>query len=547
MKYYLISIGGTGAKCLEAFVHMNAAGMMKNQGEIKIIYVDPDASNGNLSRTKNTVAAYVNAFRGMSQESDFFKNPISPEDTTWNPVPTSSNTNLKTIFDRSNMDVKAKNLDSLFDVLFTEEEQNTILTEGFRAHPAIGAAVIGANMNLDEEGSVWQKMVSDIGEQEARIFFFGSVFGGTGAAGFPNIAKIIRKYFNDKANNNNPDSKVTKKDERVKMAGCLMLPYFTFPKATEADMTDPNDPTKKIIVPDSGKFLASTYAALNYYDTSNLVGDAFDAVYLLGDRQLVSIDKYKAGRADQKNNAHFLEVMAALSAFDFFNKDSKDDYFSEPKCYMLALLGDELSWKDFPPVYPGCNMEIKLKTFIRMAYMYRSMVFPKLKECYEDTTEEKYSDNVWIGDFLHEMRPLRGKFAGVRGMFGSKEKDQAYITDENYKILVAFEEYCIKFLSWLKDFTYSEVPGSLRGDRMINSLIYAYDDEKSYDDNFNDPDGCKVVAPNEIFIDKMNTTFDEGENNFLQQLINSDPENIKGVRPMIGVVYEKCADGKEVK
>ena len=54
MKYYWISIGGTGAKCLEAFVHMNAAGLMKNRGEIKIIYVDPDASNGNLAKTKNT-------------------------------------------------------------------------------------------------------------------------------------------------------------------------------------------------------------------------------------------------------------------------------------------------------------------------------------------------------------------------------------------------------------------------------------------------------------------------------------------------------------
>ena len=74
MKYYLISIGGTGAKCLEAFVHMNAAGLMKNRGEIKIIYVDPDASNGNLAKAKNTVAAYINAYRGSSQDDNFFKN-----------------------------------------------------------------------------------------------------------------------------------------------------------------------------------------------------------------------------------------------------------------------------------------------------------------------------------------------------------------------------------------------------------------------------------------------------------------------------------------
>lgn len=540
MKYYLISIGGTGAKCLEAFVHMNAAGLMKNRGEIKIIYVDPDASNGNLAKTKNTVAAYMNAYRGASQENDFFKNPLSPEEVTWNPVPDGSNANLLTIFDRPNMDVKAENLDCLFDVLFSEEEQNTSLTEGFRAHPSIGAAVIGANMNMDEDGSVWKNMVNDIGEQEARIFFFGSVFGGTGAAGFPNIAKIIRKYFNDKAANNNPDSKSIKKDGRIRMAGCLMLPYFTFPKASEADMVDPNDPTKRIIVPDSGKFLASTYAALNYYDTSDLVGDVFDAVYLLGDKQFVNIDKYKPGRADQKNKAHFLEMLAALAALEFFNMDSKDKYFEEAKCYMLAMLGNDFSWKDFPPVYPGCDIEVKLKTFIRMAYMYRSMVYPKLEECYQD--EEKYKDNDWISGFLHEIRPVRSKLKSI----WKKEEDQAYITDENHKIIVAFQEYCVKFLDWLKDFTYSEEPAMLRCGKLINEGTYAYDDSKSYEENLTAAEGNKVIKPEEIFVEKANTTFDSGTNNFLQQMVNSDAE-AKGVKPMLAMVYDLCKDGKEVK
>ncbi len=540
MKYYLISIGGTGAKCLEAFVHMNAAGLMKDRSEVKIIYVDPDASNGNLAKAKNTVASYVNAYRGISQGENFFKNPLSPEEMTWNPVPKGSNANLKTIFDRPNMDIKAENLDSLFDVLFDEEEQNTLLTEGFRAHPAIGAAVIGANMNIDEDGSIWKTMVNDIGEQEARIFFFGSVFGGTGAAGFPNIAKIIRTYFNDMAANNNPDSKTIKKDGRIKMAGCLMLPYFMFPKATDADMRDPNDPTKTIIVPDSGKFLANTYAALNYYNNSSFVGDVFDAVYLLGDKQFVSLDQYKPGRMDQKNKAHFLEMLAALAALEFFNKEKTDSYFNEPKCRMLALLGNDFSWKDLPPIYPGCDMEGKLKTFIRMTYMYRSMVYPKLEECYKD--EEKYKDNDWISGFLHEIRPVKG----IQKIFKS-EKDQAYITDENHKIILSFEEYCIRFLDWLKDFTFSENNNNdLRCGKLVNKDIYLYDDEKTYEENLLDPDGCRVVRPEDIFVEKTNTTFDGKENNFLQQMVNSDAE-AKGVKPLLAMVYEKCKDGKEVK
>ena len=534
MKYYLISIGGTGAKCLEAFVHMNAAGLMRSNDKINIIYVDPDASNGNLSRAKNAVATYVKAFGGVAQDENFFKNALSPEEITWNPVPEGSAANLSTIFGRSTMKVKSEELGALFDVLFSTEEQNTLLTEGFRAHPSIGAAVIGANMDMDADDSVWKQMVNDIGEQEARIFFFGSVFGGTGAAGFPNIAKLIRDYFDDKAVNNNPDSKNKKKDERIKMGGCLMLPYFTFPKASELDMIDPNDPDKQIIVPDSGKFLASTYAALNYYNNNALVGNIFDKVYLLGDRKFVGIEQYKAGRADQKNKAHFLEMLAALAAFEFFNKDSKDKDFTEPKCFMMAIHGEDFDWKDLPSVYPGCDMEGKLKTFIRMAYMYRTMVYPKLEECYQ--VEEKYKDNPWIGDFLHELRPVTGITRFIKA-----EKDQAYITDENHKIILAFRDYCVRFLDWLKDFTFSEDPAALRCGKLVNKDIYTYDDTKSYEENM-----ANLINPEDIFVEKTNTTFDAGENNFLQQMVNSDRE-AKGMKPLLAMVYELCKDGKEVK
>lgn len=538
MKNYLISVGGTGAKCLEAFVHMNAMGLLKNPGDVKIIYVDPDASNGNLDKAKNAVAAYVNAFRGAAQQETFFKNGLTPEKTTWNPVPTGSATNLRSIFDRANMDVKEPGLDFLFDTLFSEEEQNTLLTEGFRAHPAIGAAVIGANMNLDEDGSVWQKMVNDIGEQEARIFFFGSVFGGTGAAGFPNIAKIIRKYFDDKAANNNPDRTDIKKDGKIKMGGCLMLPYFTFPKATEKDMFDADG--QRIIVPDSGKFFASTYAALNYYNTSNLVGDVFDAVYLLGDKQLVSMDKYKPGRAEQKNKAHFIEMFAALAACEFFNKNAKDSYFDEANCYMTALLGDKLTWDDFPPVADGSKITAKIKTFIRMAYMFRSQVFPKLKECYEDKTNTKFKDNPWIEGYLHDMQTVK-KFG-----FISSEKDVAFISDDNYYILQAFDQYCINFMDWLKDFTYSEFSAPLRGDCLVNPDIFNYDDNRSLEDNLRSMDVNRVVSPENIFVDKTNTTFDGGENNFLQQMTNSNAD-ADGVKPLIAKVYDICKDGKEVE
>lgn len=537
MKYYLISIGGTGAKCLEAFVHMNAMGLMKSVGEIKIIYVDPDASNGNLAKAKDTVSVYQKAYTSAAQDKNFFTNRLLSEENTWNPVPGGSNASLRTIFERSAMEYKAENLDGLFDVLFSEEEQNTKLTEGFRAHPAIGAAVIGANMNMDEDNSVWKKMVNDIGEQEARIFFFGSVFGGTGAAGFPNIAKIIRKYFDDKEVNDNPDSKNTKKAERIKMAGCLMLPYFDFPKANEEDMIDPDDPSKKIIVPDSGKFLASTYAALNYYNKSNLVGDVFDAVYLLGDKQYVSMDKYKAGRREQKNKAHFLEMLAALSALEFFNKQSTDDCFKDPKCYMLALHGKDFSWEDLPPVAPEFKMKAKVQTFIRMTYMYRSLLFPKLKECKED--DSKFKDNPWIGGYLRGLSENKGFLGKLLG----SGKEEPKITDENYDAIKAFEEYSIKFLDWLQDFTYSKNSAVLRCSKLINKIVYSYDDEKSYDENYKNGN---ALEPQNIFVEKGDTQLDNEGNSFFQKMENPDKES-KGFKLLLARAYEISQDGKEVE
>ena len=46
MGYYAIGIGGTGAKCLESLIHLAAAGMMPDNSDLYILFVDPDEANG---------------------------------------------------------------------------------------------------------------------------------------------------------------------------------------------------------------------------------------------------------------------------------------------------------------------------------------------------------------------------------------------------------------------------------------------------------------------------------------------------------------------
>lgn len=56
-KNYLVGIGGTGARVIEAMVFMCAAGY--GPDELSIFLVDPDKGNGNFRRTKELIETYT--------------------------------------------------------------------------------------------------------------------------------------------------------------------------------------------------------------------------------------------------------------------------------------------------------------------------------------------------------------------------------------------------------------------------------------------------------------------------------------------------------
>ena len=56
-KLFLIAIGGTGMRCLEAFVHLCAAGLFDNK-TIEILTLDTDQTNGNKGRVEQLIELY---------------------------------------------------------------------------------------------------------------------------------------------------------------------------------------------------------------------------------------------------------------------------------------------------------------------------------------------------------------------------------------------------------------------------------------------------------------------------------------------------------
>ena len=89
----------------------------------------------------------------------------------------------------------------LLDCLYDPEEKQQNLSEGFRARPNIGAAAMlatTANENDPFWSQIYKAIESARGGEEVRVFILSSIFGGTGASGFPNIARRIRTIQKEK-------------------------------------------------------------------------------------------------------------------------------------------------------------------------------------------------------------------------------------------------------------------------------------------------------------------------------------------------------------
>ena len=56
-QVFIIGIGGTGMRCIEAFTHLCAIGMF-DKTDVHLLALDTDEKNGNFSRLRELVEAY---------------------------------------------------------------------------------------------------------------------------------------------------------------------------------------------------------------------------------------------------------------------------------------------------------------------------------------------------------------------------------------------------------------------------------------------------------------------------------------------------------
>lgn len=327
-KLFVIAIGGTGMRCLESFIHLCAIGMFDNK-EIDILTLDTDAQNGNKSRTEELVESYNNVKRdkeveGSANAQTFFSAKLNLYKFTTDYAQSDRNTyeNLATLSDNED--------DQDLAALFLDENVRTFnLTHGYRAQTHLGSMLMYHGI-LEAMSKVYKDrqsypdyvdLMTFIGKiaqagDNARVFVFGSIFGGTGASSIPVIPKAL-------ADASKLDEQNKIDVNKVKFGSTLLTQYFSF---TQGDQNERKD--EKVIA-SAQMFPLNCQAAMQFYQGDPTVKQCYRRFYHVG-WPVSGLDfsakdtKTKTGGFSQKNDCHVVELMCACAAYDFFYAGSHE-------------------------------------------------------------------------------------------------------------------------------------------------------------------------------------------------------------------------------
>lgn len=293
-KLYIFGIGGTGARVLRSFTMMLAAGVNINADEVVPIIIDPDASNADLTRTVQLMNTYRSVRTNLSftqnVNTPFFRKELAqilPNYTLR--IQDTDDKSFKQFIDLSSMD---KPTQALMRILFSEKNLQSSMDVGFKGNPNIGSVVL----NQIVESEHFSTFANSFAQGD-KIFIISSIFGGTGASGFPLLLKTLR------TNNVMPNNDLINNAE---IGAITLLPYFKLEKSDESEI-------------DSSTFISKTKSALAYYENNISRNNSINALYYLAD-EVSNIYQNHEGGSMQKNDAHLVEFLAATAIVDFCNK-----------------------------------------------------------------------------------------------------------------------------------------------------------------------------------------------------------------------------------
>lgn len=450
-KLFLFGIGGTGARVIKSLTMLLGCGVQPSSSEIDEIVpiiIDPHGANADLKRTISLLNNYQRIYERLGDDRKGF---FSTKITTLNQgaftykIQEVNNDKFRDYIDYSNLDESSQDLASL---LFSKETLDVEMDIGFVGNPNIGSVVL----NQFRESPEFQQVASNFSDGD-RIFIISSIFGGTGAAGFPLLVKNIRNA-NATGNNLNLTNKHLLSNAPI--GAVSVLPYFG---------VTPN-PEKAISKSD---FFVKTKAALAYYE-KNLSGrsGALNAHYYIGDLRTPEYEN-DPGENGQQNDAHFIELASALSIIEFMQLSKLDLKTENSKA--LNTLHYEFGIKSDDPM----------------------LKFDNLGNATQDMLAKKLSKYFFFKKYLDEQ--LRTKIRGNEPFTNQNPKfDSSFTSTPFYRNYL--NDFNAAFQDWLdelernnrkfKPFNQnSSLEKSINGIDAKSGFFRGRFDEKYYTDRLN--------------------------------------------------------------
>lgn len=347
-KLFVIAIGGTGMRCLESFTHLCGTGMFDNQ-EIEILTLDTDQNNGNKGRVEELINLYNRiktsgtTMGGMANANTFFSAKLNLH-RFWTNYSSPGRENYKNISKISTGTPEQQHANQLISDLFldTKSVQEFALDHGYRAQTHLGSmlmyhGIVEAARNIlkgsavesqERELDAFMAKLQNAGAS-ARVFIFGSVFGGTGASSIPVIPQALQDFTKIRSNGN-----ASIDFSKAKFGSTLLTEYFTFNKPD----TQQKSSKANSVIADSSFFPLNSQAALQFYQSDPTVQKCYKLLYHIGwPVESKKIDGHNTsnqtitGGSAQKNPCHITELLCACAAYDFFTRktgfeSAKADY-----------------------------------------------------------------------------------------------------------------------------------------------------------------------------------------------------------------------------
>lgn len=326
-KVFVFCIGGTGIRVMKSIIMLMAGGMSTNGYMVVPIILDPHLDLEEKRNLQSLIEKYEDIYKksisnGSNTQSSlkgFFNSEVislselcGQTNDTYQPI--GSEQSFRSYINETNLGADDINK-YLIETLFSTKNLNNKLSVGFKGNPNVGTTVLGNII----EGATWFNDFKGCCDTGDRVFIISSIFGGTGASGYPLLEKKIRQ------SNDRP------KVKDAVMGAVTVLPYYGLqdPVANNSDI-------------DSANFYTKTKAALAYYE--NNVESNY--LYYIGEQSLKTIYENDETKQDDKTN--FIELVAASALFDFLTRGKP-----EKQQYMSRAIADDKETLDLTSLGNG--------------------------------------------------------------------------------------------------------------------------------------------------------------------------------------------------